>query len=182
VNTMTKINLKDFCSTDETRPMLHEPFSCGDEWTYATDGRIMIRVLAEEYPSEPQREGTPKVGPPVFPWNHAKASGGEWVKPTKAMLEIKVLEAECNDCDGEGRCECPHCMVVSDCTSCDGSGKRIESKPFSFHQYTISTLYIAKSCLLPGVEYYIDPKAEPMKPILIRFDGGLGYLMGMKKS
>ena len=36
-------DLQPFCSRDKTRTTLTQPFSFG-EWTYATDGRIAVRV------------------------------------------------------------------------------------------------------------------------------------------
>jgi hypothetical protein len=39
----TASDMKPFCSTDEIRPYLHNPFSRGD-YSYATNGHIIVRV------------------------------------------------------------------------------------------------------------------------------------------
>ena len=39
----TKLRLKLFCSVDANRPNLAEPYST-DRWTFASDGKIAVRV------------------------------------------------------------------------------------------------------------------------------------------
>jgi len=51
---MNADDLKKYCSKDETRPYLHEPFSRG-EWTYATNGHIAVRVPKLADVPEPQK-------------------------------------------------------------------------------------------------------------------------------
>ena len=56
--TLTPEDLQRFCSDDESRPSICHPFS-QEKWTYATDGRLLIRVprLAEV----PEYEDAPKM-------------------------------------------------------------------------------------------------------------------------
>jgi hypothetical protein len=55
---MTAEDLKKFCSIEEHRPMLHEPWSRGG-FTYATDAAIIVRV--PELRDVPQRPGAPEA-------------------------------------------------------------------------------------------------------------------------
>ena len=53
--------LQPFCSTDEARPYLHKPWT-RDGYTYATDGRIMIKVPALlEVPKNPKGPNCEKL-------------------------------------------------------------------------------------------------------------------------
>lgn len=86
------IDLKPFCGTDETRPYLLKPFSFEDR-TYATDGRIMVRV--------PRMADVPEIT------KHA-----DWNKPMEGIDTVTLSPLsltlppkpphgeECSACDG----------------------------------------------------------------------------------
>lgn len=121
-STLTAEQLQPFCSNDPHRFMLHAPFTRG-EWTYATNGKIAIRV--------PKIEGVPEgeVGAEkVFP---VSPRGVECLVPSDLPEDTKL---ECTDCKGLGRTlkcskcngsgvfECDECGHVADCKICNGVG------------------------------------------------------------
>lgn len=44
-------------------------------------------------------------------------------------------EEDCEECDGSGIIECPHCGVASDCEDCNGTGKHTVVKNSAFLVY-----------------------------------------------
>ena len=115
------IDLVKFCSKDKTRLQINKPWSRG-EYTYATEGHIMIRVsrLADvsEDPAAPD-------GNDIFVQS-AKIQGRTWCTIPPYTLERKP----CNDCHGDGYFhKCDNCEGSGyvgrndrDCSDCDGDG------------------------------------------------------------
>jgi hypothetical protein len=161
--------LKDFCSKDPARYYLTEPFT-QDEYTYATNGHIMVRV--------PKIDG---VGPckSHTPFN---ADG-----PLKGIDEIQFepfdfklpldpgSKGDCPDCDGRGyEHDCPDCEC--ECDLCHGSG---EADPELRVSTTVagrifSLGYIRMITRLPGA---LIGKTKDNTPLFFKFDGGVGAVM-----
>jgi len=122
---MNKEKLLEFCSKDETRFALLKPFDYGD-FTYATDGRMIVRLPKLGYPSPdftPTRESVENlmsdsylrevVAFPAIP------------EPTQDLCKTcdgSGFNKKCYDCDGSGEVECKCCGNESDCKTCSGSG------------------------------------------------------------
>jgi len=119
--------LKTFCGTDETRPSLMEPFS-DDRYTYATDGRIIVRVPRIE--SITGHEKHPQYACDLFP-DESHYLPVEYPQGLESFVAEPVdceccggtgKQSKCRDCDGDGNKECPECGTVHKCESCRGTG------------------------------------------------------------
>jgi hypothetical protein len=160
------IDLEKFCSTDLTRPYLMKPFTIG-EWTYATNGRICVRVPAmAEWPSIEKTIAAPELfAAPVT----------EFRPLPKIEFPPPDEDDECESCNGRG-CEhdCPDCECI--CEQCNGTG---EVPPYSNVSVEIGNgiyagRYIHLLQSLPSVEIGPPHKRERMQ---FRFAGGEGCLM-----
>lgn len=121
-------DLRPFCSTDPIRPGLLEPFT-DDEHTYATDGKIMIRVpaIGGIKPRQNQPTNPGKLIPPRDGMYPVELPPG-WQKFTAPILTCKDCDGaghytECWVCDGEGENECCECGNIKECTNCQGYGR-----------------------------------------------------------
>lgn len=165
------IDLQKYCGDDKFRPYLNRPFTVG-EFSYATDGRIMVRV--------PRIDGW---DPPGI--DHA------WDGPFKGLEKAlfgplahkalpplpKSTERECEDCEGRGKeHDCPDCEC--DCENCDGSGREIITPEISttIRGGIFNLKYVALMLELPGVLVQTD-RADGEAPLLFKFDGGIGAMM-----
>src|SRR4051812_4704973 len=101
-----RISLKDFCS-DETgiRYDMTTPYKIGD-WVYATNGKMIVRVPAADFPAVAAREKVPNP-----------ASLGFWDLPRDHLVAVPDFLPfrieDCAACDGHGGCLCG-------CEKCDG--------------------------------------------------------------
>lgn len=173
------LDLKRFCATaqDDYRKWLHTPFSIG-EFTYATDGAIMIRVpLVAEWPAPENRKLD------VHCADLFKSLGEvTFISPLPATTPSDVEtseEVECEACDGRGHDhECPDCTCT--CDNCGGSGneKKVDKISTVFHGNIYRLKYVREILALPGIEIAPDSVNEPKRvPLLFRFDSGAGVLM-----
>ena len=64
MNTLTKQDLMKFCSTDQSRVRIGNPWSIG-EYTVATNGHILIRI--PRLPDVPENPKAPRIDKGVFP-------------------------------------------------------------------------------------------------------------------
>lgn len=120
---MDRAFLKRFCSEEQYRYKLHEPWS-RDAYSYASNGHILIRVprlhTVAENPDAPDADRIchPPVSAPVaFRWN-------DFPPPNP------ISEHTCRECDGDGSkapcgCLCEACK----CHECDGAGIVREQAP-----------------------------------------------------
>jgi hypothetical protein len=197
-----KETLAKFCTLDPTRVNISVPWSKGD-FTYATDGSILIRVPRKEF--EPEIDGAPNVD-------------GMFDAPVPAEMfsladiELPALEATektCPDCNGAGTedCECPECdgrgMVdfsnrhsdyEVDCKTCDGEGKihkcdkcnatgkiTIQNmQPVAVGNAHFQLKYLLLLKDLPGCKIGPGAKAMGFVAAYFAFDGGDGLLMPMR--
>ena len=129
---MIDIDLKPFCSTEEYRSYLCQPFSLGD-WTYASNGHIGIRV--------PRRADVPENDKAPASIEDLFANAGKFafhaldVSNLGEERKIKCTTCrglgygeKCKRCNGEGHhdCDCEHC--VENCIDCDGDGLTFAGK------------------------------------------------------
>lgn len=169
---MRAIDLQKFCSEDETREPLMKPWRDGD-FTYASDGRVIIKVPAEPGDVVQPKTPTPEKVAIIFSWFNGP--GLEWQKlPTLPVLETQG----CGVCHGDGEHECD-CGCVHKCGNCDGVGKipidaHLDIGPARFNCY-----YLRLIADLPGLEIAVRGELDPM---MLRFDGGVGVLMPMRKD
>lgn len=158
---LTLEQLQPFCSRDEGRHLLHKPFT-RDGWTYATDGRIVIRV--------PAIDGVEKgeVGAEsLFP----KAEFREIGLPDSIPHAVKTI---CSRCHGTGECSCLHCGSDYTCKVCNGSVDIIKDSPIKIEGVALRAAHLRLIKALPGAKLFLnlDPKATHA----FTFDGGEGRL------
>lgn len=164
------IDLQSFCDDDERRGYgIGKPFSRG-EYTWATDGKIMLRV--------PRRDDVPE---------NDKAPRAECVWPKVAADAFQPLvnadlpdpgRETCEVCEGRGtEHTCPDCSCK--CKFCDGAGTMEEEIAVELGDFGEILVHYAKLLLsLPGIAV-----AEPADGIMqFRFDGGEGIMTILKPT
>lgn len=172
---LTRDDLKKFCSTDECRPNIQQPF-LRDGYVWATNGQILVRISpiedVLEYPTAPDVAG-------VFQKGFVETS----MRRLRAENLPDVLDPiDCEDCDGRGsEHDCPSCNCR--CEACDGTGME---NPEKFTSVDIcgalfSLRYIRLLSELPDVMIPEKPVASILAPMPFKFDGGDGLLMGLKE-
>lgn len=178
VKERAKIDLTKFCSRDHSNRT--KPFSRG-KWTYATDGRICIRV--PRLTDIPENKKAPNCEQ-IFK-KADENSPYEWV----AVPEMTVETVICFDCKGSGKWR-----DIDDtnhpCEECDGEGKVQEIKavkiPLGDLTIALSNVYldlIRKELSNPQIGLIKEAEeSHPSMPVKIRFDGGEGLLMPIKIS
>jgi hypothetical protein len=163
---ITKETLQTFCSTDEYRSSLQNPFSIG-KFTYATNGWVAIRV--------PRMEDVPEN--PLAPDIKKAVTFGAPATPL-VLRNIAIPELrDCLECNGKGTryCVCPDCTGTHYCDDCNGLGKhgkcvRVRVGTREFSDSVLRTL-----ATLEGVE--IESEGAPDSPAQFTFHGGYGVVM-----
>jgi len=162
------MDLSPFCGKDELRPYLCHPFSSG-EWTYATDGYILVRVLRRD--TVPDNANAPDAEK-LF----ASHPGGKhYPLPAIEFPEINTTEP-CRACDGRGTDhDCPGCTCS--CVDCGGTGfpKRGWNTSVQIGKCMFDARFILLLRQLSGVELTLPQTPSP--PSHFRFYGGEGLLM-----
>jgi len=195
------MNLEDlqrFCSNDGARYKLSTPFSI-DDYTYACDGRIIIRVPAI---AEARRDNVPDsvenvIPPPGYDWQDVEYPPG-WesfdAPPKKCESCNGVGELpECRKCDGTG--ECDHCGETCSrcdgtgldadgkgeptlhCEDCNGTGNHEPSFLVSLNRggVTVNLKYLKLIASLPGAK--LMHRGDEKTVLRFEFDGGIGGVM-----
>ncbi len=163
-----QIHLKQFCADDDRRNIEH-PWT-RDGFTYCTDGRIIIRQPGRadvpENPSAPNAAGLWKdFDMPQIADIHESL----WL----SLPEFPpVMFEPCEACGEAG-------MIGPGCDECEG-GQIALPESVRVHRRLISNYYLAKLALLPNVRIAPDV-GPPTSPMLFRFDGGDGLLMGVRE-
>lgn len=174
---MEMIDLKLFCGDNDIRYYLNAPFSEG-EFTYATNGHILIRVARRGDVAEVDDKSSMK----------GKCEKLFADNPFVAAVPIPdippMVKADCHCCNGDGAHEykCSGAPPY-ECGECDGTGKQMdEPGDTPFPHVEVSGIHFAPAYLrliktLPNYQFSpIEEKASPFK-----FDGGDGLLMPMRK-
>ena len=166
------IDLQQFCSKDPMRPNLRKPFSRG-KFTYATDGRIAVRV--------PRIADVPEQETP----NPEKLFEEYFKDVPRGTIEVTVPEIKddwqaCRECDGSGKeHDCPDC-TCGECEDCGGKG-RINRSPtvtISIGAATYDARYMKQVLALPGLRFPAAPPKD--KPAGFVFEGATGLLMPLR--
>lgn len=169
------IDLQQFCATDKTRPYLLKPFSAG-EWSWATNGHIMVRVPRRSDVPERAKHGEPDVEKVIA--DTAEKLQGDFVPLPKVEFPPRDEdEEECENCDGSGKAHsCPDCECK--CEECGGTGLYQPYRDVSvgIGEAIYSGKYVALLQSLPGP---IRIRTSPEYPAHFTFDGGEGWLMPM---
>lgn len=172
MTTTRTIDLQKFCSEDETRVPLMKPWREG-EFTYASDGRVVLRVPAELKDAVNTAAPTAAQLDKYFGIFGNGAGGLLWRKlPT--LPEVKF--GECETCHGDKShaCDCGH---QHECPNCEGTGQIPDDGHLDIGPARFSCYYLRLIADLPNLEIAIRGELDPM---MLRFDGGVGVLMGMK--
>ena len=191
-------DLQKFCSDDGTRYRLSTPFSIED-YTYASDGRILIRVPAI---TDARRDNIPDKVPELIP-----PPGDDWreVEFPPGWEDFKALPTPCPSCQGVGKLpkcrkcdgtgECDHCG--EECRRCDGSGSDADSHDtptlhceecdgsgtrevrflvsLSRGAVTVDLKYLRLITALPG--WRLLHRGDEKTKLRFEFDGGVGAVM-----
>lgn len=191
-------DLQKFCSSDGTRYKLSTPFSIED-YTYACDGRIIIRVPAI---AEARRDNVPEgvanvMPPPGDDWREVEYPPGweSFEAPTKKCESCNGVGKipECRKCDGTG--ECDHCGETccrcdgtgldadgngepkAHCEDCDGTGQHEPPFLVSLNRggVTVNLKYLKLIAALPGAK--LKHRGDEKAVLRFEFDGGIGGVM-----
>lgn len=164
--------LQKFCSTDPSRESLHHPITQGD-YTYATDGRICVRVPAIEGAQFALRPDFGAIWPASFDvYMPATLPDG--------FDDMKDPATKCQTCQGRGHVTCETCGHDHACGDCDGDGFIIDlvPVPLSGGVCFAASHYLRLVMSLPGAAIQC---LDLTSPIRFTFDGGEGLLMPMKR-
>jgi hypothetical protein len=151
-----------------------KPFSFG-EYTYATDGRVAIRVPRSPDVAEDDEAGLKidalfaKVPPCEFK-----------VAPAIEFPPREEADDDCDRCEGRGlRHDCPTCHCV--CRHCEGTGKEPIWYEISFELEGVhfGGKYLYRLKGLPDLKFGVPKDGKPMR---FSFDGGDGLIMPMRGS
>lgn len=162
------VDLKKFCGTDTWRTYIHDPFSRG-EYTYATDGAIIVRVpLVAEIGETPRTPNPEKIFAPM------PADG--W-RTLRVALPTVAPTKECGSCYHGFEHDCPDCTC--ECDECKGTGFVEPNLSTEIGGVIFDLKYIRMVAELPGVEVVIT---DGISPSFFRFEGGDGALMPMRSE
>lgn len=160
------MDLQIYCGNDFLRDYLSKPFTAG-EFTYATNGHIMVRL--------PKLDSIPKQTKEGVDWNAPlKGLDEATFSPLSHSAIPEHALGECEKCDGRGsKHDCPDCECG--CDGCNGSGFGYPKISTTIRGAIYDMRYVAMMLSLPGVEV-ADKTAKEM-PLLFKFDGGVGAIM-----
>jgi len=124
---ITLDQIKSFCSTDPIRFKLAEPFNL-EEWTYATDGRIIVRIKRGLETLQTAKEAN------INPLSAYNGVFTDWFKLPAFEVEPEPVPPEpkrtiCNECDGTGDCDCYCPKCDGECEECGGEGEITDLGP-----------------------------------------------------
>lgn len=159
-------DLQVFCGTNEDRVELMQPWSRG-EWSYATDGRVMVRV--------PRRGEVLDIA--FAPMNAAALFTESFPRETswEVLPELpEITMKDCLWCDGLKSEEGPGC------DECGGEGKMPNLTPCRFGERDLNLIYLHKLARLGRVELAVEFGLHDT-PLAFRWEGGQGLLMPMRR-
>lgn len=171
----TEIDLELFTGKNDPRRWMRKPFTIG-RWTYATDGKILIRVpLRADVPYNPDAtEAVTKI---------VRKPQSE-LQPLPHFLPVNLKNRwgkKCKACDWMGGKLCDACGHFETCKDCQGfayTGNVPGSSPVEVGNTAIGTLYLSLIDTLPNPR--IGLLGNPLAAIYIEFDGGDGAVMPMR--
>jgi len=169
-DTITKETLMPFCSVSPAKPHFRQPSSQG-EFTYACDGRILIRVA--RLADVPEVEGYVNMDR-VMGQFHAE---GDWQPAPMKFTEAKI--GPCHACGGQGTHFCEKCGEDHDCARCEGKGTKEEMQWMEIDGRRIQNKFLRLVAALPGAEF--NTTGDENTPVSFRFAGGIGLVMPLLK-
>lgn len=200
------MSLDAFCSMDESRKALMRPFAL-DGHTYATDGKIAVRVPGESAPEVVEKETAdlfPKVKKII---EDGKAAATTWVTPTRIPdMELcetckgippEPKEADCPECGGDGevylsnnyhdyQCDCITCdgdgtVELEGCEDCHGTGHRCGSKDVfcGIQGVWLSLQLLTRLKPLPGLRLGLHDGGS-LNAHYFTWDGGDGVVLPLR--
>ena len=134
-------------SEDETRFAICSPWSAGD-WTYATDGRLLVRV--------PRLDGVPenKNAPKDL---EREVLGFEQLPEVAEWWELMEIE---------------RAPVTSDCDECERASA--DRQPVMFGTMMLRNDLVIKAVGLPGARFAPEPNSKNANGrCLVKADGGV---------
>lgn len=158
------IDLQQFCPRWAFREWMEKPFSRAG-YTWATDGKLMVRVpLREDVPEHPQAAHVERVWPANWPT--------EWRQPLRRALP-PAEHVQCDACNGRGvKHRCPSCKCT--CEVCQGTGDLEVMAAVVAGARAIQASYAR---LIVGLDWAeISPTAADDALLCFRFDGGEGII------
>lgn len=201
----TTLNLSKFCSLDPTRVVLNQPFTWGP-WTYATDGRILVRVPArgdepaplQGCPTADNVEGLLNNAQPMPEPVTLRLPEKLWEDLPCPICKGKGKASACPTCEGSGEVTCSECNHEHDCDDCHGSGLQVGGEkaceecnggglefkpiPVKVGETAFAGHYLAKIVELPGVRFHLSVSSGKLAACFY-FDApggeGRGILMPM---
>lgn len=185
-----------FCAGNDYDPKrgLGSPWNQGG-WTYATDGRVILRFPTSEMDS-PENEHRPNVGK-LFDEHWGAGDMRQWPYPPIVDLCMNCGGTDeitktlpCKRCRGSKRMDCHCCGQETDCDECDdGTRQSTDKCPCTGDAYVqlpidaghaIARKYVRRISRLSGVEYRDGRLGDR---ILFTFgDGGQGMCMSLDKT
>lgn len=165
-------SLLKFCgkfTADGNSVWLNTPFTI-DDYTFATDGRILVRVPKLSGVSmldASHINGVMEVTIPLDVPDHATV----W-EPLDAAVIPPFEKGDCMECFGD-ECDKQYCRL------CEGTGQSEKYVPVLLGNKKINSVYLRKIVDLPGL--LLAPNMTPRTGVMpFRFDGGRGLLMPMR--
>lgn len=124
--TAERIELTPFCSVEERRTQITEPWSVGDH-TVASDGLLLVRVpRRDDVPDRGLAPNLDRVFAAAAPFENLRPLPEFELPPAKACRQCGGFGhiVACKECDGDGVIECCECGHERDCEDCRGKGVR----------------------------------------------------------
>jgi len=165
--------LNDFCSDDEYRSNIAEPFSFGG-YTMGSCGRILVAVPEIEG-CEGHKNAPRETALSILP------NEEDCLVSVDLPVLPPVIINECSACDGSGcfSCDCPTCNEYHDCEYCGGSGEVLRRKEMLIGGFFYDSERLRKLYALSKFEAYLPGEAGVL-PFF--FEYGKGALMPLRKE
>lgn len=170
--------LRSFCTGNERRPITCRPWSVG-EYSYATDGTIIVRVRRLDDVPPPDDPKIEKTAARIDEWIGKLASAALAPVP---RVEIPAGKSwRCDKCDGRGtEHDCPDCLC--ECDDCDGSGSCHQPVMVAWRGTHICRSKWRLIAALPDSKIAASPPLPPIYDhVAFAFDGGVGIVMPMRR-
>jgi len=164
-------NISKFCSKNPTRFSINSPYSFG-EYTYATDGYIIIRLpKIDDIKENPEAPDPSKI---FF------GRGSEKTIPIDFEIPFVRTEIEKCFCVHD---ECSTCSCTENCENCDGKGSVTYKvgKPVKIKDACFNPYYFTLIKELPEVTIQETPLSSEA-PLYFLFKGGDGLLMPIRNT
>lgn len=175
---MESIDLIKFC--DKNIRAYKTPFSIED-FTYATNGKIAVRV--------PLIEGIEKANQETNPMNICEMFNDinwDFERINLSPIVIPPSEAINDDCMCDngiiGGHDCPTCFCERPCEYCEGTGvvRIIKSQTVNIGKVPFDSYYLEMIMGLKNPMIPTDTKQSKAMPFV--FDGGCGILMPLREG